>query len=223
MLSKAGSAEHVKLAMRALDDYLVRRDDKLVKLFTPPFDVQAPNPGYIRGYTPGVRENGGQYTHAAVWAAMAFAQLGDYRRAWEIFNIINPVNHCKTAVDVALYEVEPYVAAADVYAAPGLVGRGGWTWYTGSAAWMYRLMLESLLGINLENGALRIAPCLPENWDCCTVHYRYRSAVYHIKITQEYAGGKNFSITLDGTVQKDLLIPLVDDQLGHEVSVVVQQ
>ena len=223
VLSKAGSAEHAKLAMRALDDYLVRREDKLVKLFTPPFDVQTPNPGYIRGYTPGVRENGGQYTHAAVWAAMAFAQLGDSSRAWAIFNIINPVNHCKTAGDVARYEVEPYVAAADVYAAPGLVGRGGWTWYTGSAAWMYRLMLESLMGINIENGALRIAPCLPESWGCCTVHYRYCSAVYHIEITQKYSGGKNLSITLDGTAQNDSLVPLADDNKEHEVAVIIQQ
>ena len=222
VLSKAGSAEHAQMAMRALDDHLVLREDKLVKLFTPPFDVQVPNPGYIRGYTPGVRENGGQYTHAAVWAAMAFAQLGDSKRAWEIFNIINPVNHSKTSVDVARYEVEPYVAAADVYAAPGLVGRGGWTWYTGSAAWMYRLMLESLLGINIENGALRIAPCLPDSWDCCAVHYRHLGAVYHIKITQECVGGKDIFITLDGVERNDLLVPLLDDQQEHEVTVIVR-
>ena len=222
VLSNAGSAEHTRMAMRARDDHLMQRKDKPVTLCAPPFDVQAPNPGYIRGYTPGVRENGGQYTHAAVWAAMAFAQLGDSRRAWEVFNIINPVNHCKNAVDVARYEVEPYVVAADVYAASGLVGRGGWTWYTGSAAWMYRLMLESLLGINLEDGALRIAPCLPEDWDCCTVHYRYFSAVYHIRITQEHAGGKTIFIALDGTARNDLLVPLTDDQQEHEVIVVIQ-
>ncbi|MEG6502819.1 MULTISPECIES: GH36-type glycosyl hydrolase domain-containing protein [unclassified Desulfovibrio] len=223
VLSNAGDLDRSQAGMEALNTYLVRREDKLVALFTPPFDMLAHNPGYIKGYVPGVRENGGQYTHAAVWAAMAFAQLGDTKRAWEIFTIINPVNHGRNPEEVSRYQVEPYVVAADVYAAPDFVGRGGWTWYTGSAAWMYRLMLESLLGINVENGTLRIAPCLPADWDSCIVRYRHINTNYSINITQERAGGKKLSIQLDGIEKNDLLVPLVDDLQEHVVSVIVQK
>ena len=136
----------------------------LVQLLDPPFDTSALDPGYIKGYPPGVRENGGQYTHAAIWAAMAFAALGDSRRAWDLLAMINPVNHARSPEEVATYRVEPYVVAADVYACPPHTGRGGWTWYTGSAAWMYRLIVESLLGLRLEVDRLRFAPCLPADW-----------------------------------------------------------
>jgi cyclic beta-1,2-glucan synthetase len=147
--------------MDSLDAHLVRRDAGLIQLLDPPFDQSPLDPGYIKGYVPGVRENGGQYTHAAIWAAMAFAQLGDRTRAWELFDIINPINHARTPTDLATYKVEPYVIAADVYAVSPHVGRGGWTWYTGSAGWMYRLIVESLLGLRLEGETLRIEPCLP--------------------------------------------------------------
>ena len=136
--------------MAAVDRRLVRRDHALIQLLDPPFDKSALNPGYIKGYVPGVRENGGQYTHAAIWTVMAFAALGDSRRAWELFDMINPVNHADSAAAIATYKVEPYVVAADVYAVAPHTGRGGWTWYTGSAGWMYRLILESLLGLTLE-------------------------------------------------------------------------
>ena len=147
--------------MEALDSQLVRRDDSLIQLLDPPFDQSSLDPGYIRGYVPGVRENGGQYTHAAIWASMAFAELGDARRAWELLTMINPVNHSLSSQDAATYKVEPYVVAADVYASPPHVGRGGWTWYTGSAGWLYRLIVESLLGLRLEVDKLRFKPCLP--------------------------------------------------------------
>ncbi len=135
VLSGAGDAARSRMAMDALDERLVRRDSGLIQLLDPPFDKSALNPGYIKGYVPGVRENGGQYTHAAVWAAMAFAALGDGRRAWELAALINPLNHSRTPKSVAVYKVEPYVIAADVYAVPPHTGRGGWTWYTGAAGW----------------------------------------------------------------------------------------
>ena len=146
--------------MKAVDERLVRRDHALIQLLDPPFDKSALDPGYIRGYVPGVRENGGQYTHGAIWAAMAFAALGDRERAWELATMINPVNHARTPEGVATYKVEPYVIAADVYALAPHTGRGGWSWYTGSAGWMYRLIVESLLGLTLEGdrSALRAVP-----------------------------------------------------------------
>ncbi|MFA7242119.1 MAG: hypothetical protein WC091_18555, partial [Sulfuricellaceae bacterium] len=162
VLSGAGDAKRARIAMKALDERLVRRTHALVQLFNPPFDNQSKlDPGYIRGYVPGVRENGGQYTHGAVWAAMAFAALGDSERAWALLTMINPVNHALSAEGVSIYKVEPYVAAADVYAAAPHIGRGGWSWYTGSAGWMYRLILESLLGLKLDVDKLHLAPCLP--------------------------------------------------------------
>ncbi len=150
VLSGAGDPVRSRLAMKAVDERLVRRDSALVQLLDPPFDRSELDPGYIRGYVPGVRENGGQYTHAAIWAAMAFAELGERERAWELMTLINPVNHARSASAVAAYKVEPYVVAADVYALTPHVGRGGWSWYTGSAGWMYRLVLESLLGLKLR-------------------------------------------------------------------------
>ncbi len=184
VLSGAGDHERSRMAMEAVDERLVRREHGLIQLLDPPFDKSALNPGYIKGYVPGVRENGGQYTHAAIWAAMAFARLGDSRRAWELFTMINPVNHARSTEETATYKVEPYVVAADVYAVPPHTGRGGWTWYTGSAAWMYRLIVESLLGLRLEVDKLRFAPCLPADWKGFKMHYRYRETVYHIAVLQ---------------------------------------
>ena len=173
VLSGAGDAGRSRAAMDAVYARLVRRDHALIQLLDPPFDKSALEPGYIRGYVPGVRENGGQYTHGAIWTAMAFAELGDSARAWELTSMINPVNHARTPEAAAAYKVEPYVVAADVYALAPHTGRGGWTWYTGSAGWMYRLVVESLLGLRLEGDRLRIAPCLPPEWTGFTLRYRY--------------------------------------------------
>src|SRR3546814_947301 len=155
--------------------------------YTTPFRSQ--DPGYIRGYVPGVRENGGQYTHAAVWASMAFAELGDHARAWDLFRMINPIHHGDTAERSATVKVEPYVVAADVYAVQPRVGRGGWTWYTGSAGWMYRLVLESLLGLRLEGDTLRLSPCIPAGWPGYRVRYRLRHPVYPIPLPPEPGQG----------------------------------
>jgi cellobiose phosphorylase len=223
VLSGAGDVQRARLAMEAVDQRLVRRDHALIQLLDPPFDKSPLNPGYIKGYVPGVRENGGQYTHAAVWAAMAFAALGDRRRAWELLAMINPVNHGRTAEEVAIYKVEPYVAAADVYAATPHTGRGGWTWYTGSAGWMYRLIVESLLGLRLEVDKLYFAPCLPADWKGFTMHYRYRETVYHIVVSQTRAADDakigETSITVDGAERLDKFIPLTDDRQEHSVEV----
>ncbi|HSW22666.1 MAG TPA: cyclic beta 1-2 glucan synthetase, partial [Burkholderiaceae bacterium] len=150
VLSGVGSDERVRRAMDAVATHLVRDDAGLVQLLDPPFDRRGPNPGYITGYVPGVRENGGQYTHSAVWAAMAFAALGDAARAWQVMDLINPLHHGASAEAVATYKIEPYVVAADVYSVAPHTGRGGWSWYTGSAGWMYRLVVESLLGLTLH-------------------------------------------------------------------------
>ena len=208
--------------MDAVDARLVRREDGLVRLLDPPFDTSALDPGYIKGYVPGVRENGGQYTHAAIWAAMAFAELGDARRAWEVWNLINPLAHGASPAAIETYKVEPYVVAADVYAVAPHVGRGGWTWYTGSAAWMYRLIVESLLGLRLQGDRLRIEPCLPADWTAFTVHYRYRETVYHITVHQTPHATGDQRLSLDGHDQAGMAVPLVDDRVEHRVEMWVR-
>jgi cellobiose phosphorylase len=185
----------------------------------PPFDKSELNPGYIKGYVPGVRENGGQYTHGAIWAAMAFAKLGDSRRAWELLAMINPLNHTMSPEAVETYKVEPYVVAADVYALSPHTGRGGWTWYTGSAGWTYRLIVESLLGLRLEVNKLRLMPCLPADWETFKVHYRYRNTVYSIAVLRTHAADGETSVTVDGVEQHDKAILLVDDRHEHSVEV----
>jgi cyclic beta-1,2-glucan synthetase len=219
VLSGAGDPERSRMAMDAVDTRLVRRDRALVQLLDPPFDTSDLNPGYIKGYVPGVRENGGQYTHGAIWAAMGFAALDDSGRAWELMAMLNPANHARSPEAMATYKVEPYVVAADVYALSPHTGRGGWTWYTGSAGWMYRLIVESLLGLRLEVDKLRFAPCLPADWEGFTVHYRYRETVYHIAVLHTRAGNGETSVTVDGVEQQDKVIPLVDDRQEHSVDV----
>jgi cellobiose phosphorylase len=219
VLSGAADSGRSRVAMEAVDQRLVRRNDALVQLLDPPFDKSDLNPGYIKGYVPGVRENGGQYTHAAIWAAMAFARLGDSRRAWELLTMINPLNHARSPEEIATYKVEPYVVAADVYALSPHIGRGGWTWYTGSAGWMYTLILESLLGLRREGEKLRFAPCLPGDWETFKVHYRYRETVYHVSVLQVHPGNGEMSVTVDGVEQFDKAIPLVDDRREHTVEV----
>jgi len=219
VLSGAGDVTRSRMAMDAVDRRLVRRDHALIQLLDPPFDKSDLNPGYIKGYVPGVRENGGQYTHAAIWVAMAFAALGDSRRAWELLAMINPVNHASSPKRLETYKVEPYVVAADVYALSPHTGRGGWTWYTGSAGWMYRLIVESLLGLRLEVDTLRFAPCLPTDWKAFKLHYRYRETIYHITVQQTRDEDGESSVTVDGIERRDMTIPLVDDRQEHSAVV----
>jgi cellobiose phosphorylase len=212
-----GDAARSRTAMQAVNERLVRRDLGLIQLLDPPFDKANLDPGYIRGYVPGVRENGGQYTHAAIWTAMAFAELGESERAWELARMINPVNRSLAAQGAATYMVEPFVVAADVYAVAPHAGRGGWTWYTGSAGWMYRLIVESLLGLARENDRLRFTPRLPADWSGFTMHYRYFGTEYEI-VVQRAQGGP-IGVTLDGVVQHDGSVPLTDDRQRHRVTI----
>ena len=218
VLSGAGDPQRTRQAMQAVTERLVLPEAKLIKLLDPPFDHSTLHPGYIKGYVPGVRENGGQYTHAAVWTAMAFAFLGDNERAWELAALLNPIHHGATAAEIATYKVEPYVVAADVYAVAPHTGRGGWTWYTGSAGWMYRLLTETLLGLNLEGDRLRLIPRLPKRWTSCKIHYRYRQTPYHITISRLPGGSPDAGRTyLDGEELTGKTVPLVDDLHEHSV------
>ncbi len=217
VLSGAGDAQRSRMAMDSLDTRLVDRNHGLIKLLAPPFDKSDLNPGYIRGYVPGVRENGGQYTHAAIWAAMAFAAMGDSARAWELFAMINPVNHTRSHEDIVKYKVEPYVMPADIYAVEPHTGRGGWTWYTGSAGWMYRLIVESLLGLRLEVDKLHFAPCVPADWTGFKVHYRFRETVYHITVVQTPDHIGDMKVTMDGLPRDGQKVQLVNDLQVHFV------
>ncbi len=221
VLSGVAPPERAHQAMDAMHARLVRAQERVVLLLDPPFDGQGANPGYIAGYVPGVRENGGQYTHSAIWAAMAFAKLGQSERAWSLLAMINPVHHAGTPEGVARYKVEPYVMAADVYSVAPHTGRGGWSWYTGSAGWMYRLILESLLGVRLDASQdgvrLILSPCLPADWPGYTLEYRYRSTTYHIEVIQINNDADPLGVQLDGKLQADGSVPLLDDGRLHRV------
>lgn len=216
VLSGAADPERAAQAMAALDRHLLKREAGLIQLLDPPFDRTRKDPGYIRGYVPGVRENGGQYTHAAVWAAMAFAQQGDASKAWELAQMINPIHHAADAAAIEVYKVEPYVLAADVYAVAPHVGRGGWTWYTGSAGWMYRLLTESLLGLQRVGSQLLLTPCLPREWPEYRLRYRFGTSVYMIHIVQSAQDSATLSV--DGMPLPSVAVPLVDDGSVHQVN-----
>ncbi|MDB6022685.1 MAG: Cellobiose phosphorylase, partial [Pedosphaera sp.] len=220
VISGVGDTQRSLQAMHAVEQRLVRREAGLIQLFDPPFDKSPLNPGYIKGYLPGVRENGGQYTHGAIWTVMAFAQLGNNQLAWDLFSLLNPVNHARTPAQALTYKVEPYVVAADVYAVSPHVGRGGWTWYTGSAGWMYRLITETLLGLSLEGERLRLHPRMPPAWPGFKLHYRHQNTVYHFAINRDPAMPPGtLQITLDGQALSENAIPLNNDKPEHHVSI----
>jgi cyclic beta-1,2-glucan synthetase len=222
VISGASDNYRMSRAMAAVEEYLIRRGDGLIVLFTPPFDKGRLDPGYIKGYVPGVRENGGQYTHAAIWTLIAFAMLGDGDKAGELFSLLNPINHSSTRAGLHKYKVEPYVAAGDVYAVPPHTGRGGWTWYTGSAGWMYRAGLESILGFRLRGDKLSFDPCVPRWWREFELTYRRGAAVYRIKVENPMGFSKGIStVELDGVVQAKLEIPVSDEPQQHTVRVVM--
>ncbi len=215
VLAGVGDPARAAAGLAAVDARLVDRNLGVIKLFDPPFDTSSLDPGYVKGYVPGVRENGGQYTHAAVWATMAFAAAGEIEKAWELFGLINPVRHGADRSAIATYMVEPYVVAADVYTNPQHAGRGGWTWYTGSAGWMYRLVIESLLGIRLEVDRLHVAPRIPASWPGFTLHYRHGETVHHIEVVRLGPGHAVTRVTSDGANREDLTVPLHSDSKEH--------
>ncbi|MBD9373066.1 glycosyl transferase [Rhizobium sp. ARZ01] len=220
VISGIADAERSSRAMQAVWERLVRPEDKLVRLFDPPFDKGSLQPGYIKGYVPGIRENGGQYTHAAAWVALATALLGDGDRAFKLWSMLNPVNHALTSKDADHYMVEPYVVSADVYGAAPHTGRGGWTWYTGSAGWLYRVGLEAILGIHRCGQQLSIEPCIPIDWPGYEVDYRYGTATYRIDVKRSSQSGRRL-LSVDGIQIDDEKVLLVDDGRIHAVKLVV--
>jgi cyclic beta-1,2-glucan synthetase len=222
VLSGAGDPIRSQQAMQAVLDRLVLPQDRLTLLFTPPFDKSEHDPGYIKGYLPGIRENGGQYTHAAIWTAWAFAQLGDGKQAGELFDLLNPIFHSDSEEKVAEYRLEPYVICADIYSKPPYLRRGGWTWYTGSAAWMYRLGLTALLGFKKTGDDLHIDPVIPPTWDGFEIRYQFGVASYLIKVFNPKHITHNVQqVKLDGKMLEDHAIPLIDDGQEHTVEVVM--
>ena len=219
VISGAGDPDRAHIAMQSFNEHLVREDARLLMLLTPAFDEGSHDPGYIQGYLPGVRENGAQYTHAAIWSVLATAMLGDGDRALELYQMINPITHALTAEDVATYKVEPYVVAADVYTAEGHLGRGGWTWYTGSASWLYRVGLESILGFTKRGDSLKIDPCIPSEWPGFAIEYRFGSTRYSITVRNPDGVQRGIaSVIVDGDLT-DGAIPLIDDGCRREVVV----
>jgi len=220
VLSGAASEERAEAALRSVKAHLLRESDRLALLFTPPFDRSPVDPGYVKGYPPGVRENGGQYTHAAIWVAMAFARRGDGNRAVGLLRWLNPIERARTPEEVERYRVEPYVAAADIYSSHGRVGQGGWTWYTGSSGWMYRVWLEEVLGLRLEGNLLTLEPCIPSDWASYTVRLRFRSAVYEITVENPERVSTGVAwVGIDGERAPENTLALEDDGARHTVRV----
>ena len=225
VISRAGDPLRAAQAMAAVGKHLVREDDGMALLFTPPFDRTPLDPGYIKGYPPGIRENGGQYTHAAAWSVIAFAMLGDGDKAGALFSALSPISHSSTPDAVRRYRVEPYVVAADLYSTPPHVGRGGWTWYTGSAGWLYRAGLEWILGFRLQGAVLLIDPCIPKHWPGFGITFQYHSSRYDIRIENPDGVCRGVGrAELDGAVLPDqpARIPLTDDGASHRVRIVLR-
>lgn len=218
VLSGAGLPDRVSSAMKAVDQHLVNRSKKIIQLLEPPFDKTDMDPGYIKGYVPGVRENGGQYTHAAIWMVMAFARMGDRAKTWELMQLINPIGHGSTPEQTATYKAEPYVMAADVYGVEPHTGRGGWTWYTGSAGWMYQLIMESFLGLRRNGNVIWFEPCVPYEWHSFSVRYKYMDTWYNIRVYQGVSQ-PDAVVTMDGHELKDSKITMTNDRQVHTVIV----
>jgi cyclic beta-1,2-glucan synthetase len=223
VLSGAGDVGRARQAMDSVARRLVRQEDRLLLLLSPPFDETPLDPGYIKGYLPGIRENGGQYTHAAIWSVMAFAQLGEGDKSFDLFNLLNPIHHASRRASAHRYKVEPYAVAADVYSAPAHVGRGGWTWYTGSAAWLYRAGLESILGFRKRGSGIGIDPCIPREWKRFEIVHRHGATLYRIEVENPNAVCRGVcGVSLDGTpLPVEALVPLSDDGLEHRIHVVL--
>ncbi|MBB6217860.1 cellobiose phosphorylase [Anaerosolibacter carboniphilus] len=222
VISKGGRERRAKEGMKAVEQYLIKKEEGLIQLFTPPFDKSDQNPGYIKGYVPGVRENGGQYTHAATWVINAFAMMGEGDKAWELYHLINPINHTRTPIECATYKVEPYVMAADVYAVSPHVGRGGWTWYTGAAGWMYKVGLEHILGFKKHGNQLTIDPCIPKDWLEYSMKYKYIDTNYTIIVKNpNHVNSKVKYLRLDGKEVEEKQISLVNDKNQHSIEIIL--
>lgn len=218
VISESAKESRVADAMLALERYLWDKENLILKLFTPPFDKTEKNPGYIKGYIPGVRENGGQYTHGAIWAILAYAKLGKQDKALELFNMLNPVNHARTNTEVSKYKVEPYVMTADIYSVYPNVGRGGWSWYTGAAGWMYQAAIEGILGLTIKGDELTFTPCVPRHWQEYRIQYHYKTSIYDIKINLQ----SDMKILVDDIEHDHFPIMLKDDGLNHKIEIFIR-
>jgi cyclic beta-1,2-glucan synthetase len=218
IISGAGNTSHSRTAMQSAYDHLVKKEISVIQLFDPPFDHAVPNPGYIKGYLPGVRENGGQYTHAAIWLIMASAALEDKQRTYDLIQLVNPLNHGSTAAGIKKYKTEPYVIAADVYAVENHEGMGGWTWYTGSAGWMYQLLAESFFGLSRTGNRLTIKPCVPDSWNSFKIKYKFVDTEYHLYFDRNTAS-EELTISFDGVSQNSNDVLLLNDQTVHDIKI----
>lgn len=224
IISGAGDNDKKYISMESLENHLVDKQNGIIKLLDPAFDKSKLEPGYIKAYLPGVRENGGQYTHGAIWAIIAWAILGFGDKATEYFKIINPIEHTRTKEAVNRYKVEPYVIAADVYGVGNLIGRGGWTWYTGSSSWMYKAGIEYILGLKIQNETLSIKPAIPSDWKEYSIRYEYKSSVYNIKIKNP--NGKNTGVEkfiVNGIEIEERQVKLIDNGKINEIEVIMQE
>ncbi len=220
IISGYGDQRRVEEAMGSVEKYLIKEDKGLILLFTPPFDKSDLEPGYIKGYVPGVRENGGQYTHAATWVINAFALMGDGDKAWKLYNLINPINHTRTPIECSTYKVEPYVMAADVYAVSPHEGRGGWTWYTGAAGWMYKVGIEYILGLKISGDTIKVDPCIPKDWPEFNIHYKYKDTLYDITVKNPNGVNRGVKfIEIDGIKIGEKSFEMKDDRKEHKVNV----
>jgi len=209
-------------AIHSVGENLVQRNDRLIQLFTPPFNETEKDPGYIKGYPPGIRENGGQYTHAAIWAVWALTELGMGDQAYEQFRFLNPVTHSLNLDDANRYVVEPYVVAADIYSRSPFEGHGGWTWYTGSSGWLYRLGTEAILGFRMMGDTFTLDPCIPDSWDGFKMTFRKNGTVFNIDVKNpDHIEKGVVEIKLDGKELDDNKIPLLNDAVKHQVTVIM--
>ena len=221
IISGAANPERAALSINSAEKHLVQRDNKLVLLLTTPFDKTPLNPGYIKGYPPGVRENGGQYTHGSLWVPLSFARLKDGDKATELLKMMHPVMHTHNMEACSRYKIEPYVLAGDVYSLEGKVGRGGWSWYTGSSGWMYRIWVEEIFGFDLNGDILKLKPCFPKSWETANLRFKYKSSTYVItfKNTQEISAG-SIKMELNNTLIDEDHIKLVDDGKIYAISLI---
>ena len=221
-ISGAGDRQRVRRAMAAVERELIVPETGLAMLFAPPFDHAPVDPGYIKGYPPGVRENGGQYTHAALWSVIAFTMLGEGDKAAGLLSMLNPINHSRNRREAHRYKLEPYVVAADIYSQPPHVGRGGWSWYTGAAGWMYRAGVEHVLGLRIEGAFLHLDPCIPKHWRSYEMTLNRGSSRYEIVVENPDAVSKGIAhAEYDGIALSEhpLRLPLEDDGSIHTVKI----
>ena len=223
VISNAADNDKKYLSMENLENHLIDTENGIIKLLDPPFNKTKLEPGYIKAYLPGVRENGGQYTHAAIWAIIAFSMLGFGDKAVECFRMINPVEHSRTKEEAIKYKVEPYVIAADIYSRENLKGRGGWTWYTGSSSWFCRAGIENILGLKIENNILKIDPCISSKWEEYKIRYKFKTSIYNIKIKNPNGKctGEEQKFYLNGAEIKEKRVLLQDDNSINEIDVIL--